>query len=78
MNPFQCAGVQDDEKVEGAPSEEKQRRKRKRTIMNDEQISIIEKALLEEPDMQRNAVSLQSWAEKLCHYVCTTPLNLLI
>ncbi|KAI4357988.1 hypothetical protein L6164_001899 [Bauhinia variegata] len=50
----------EDEKVETV-----QRRKRKRTIMNDKQISLIERALLDEPDMQRNATSLQSWADKL-------------
>ncbi|XP_057449111.1 nodulin homeobox-like [Lotus japonicus] len=50
----------EDEKVETVP-----RRKRKRTIMNDEQVMLIERALLDEPDMQRNAASLQSWADKL-------------
>ncbi|XP_031497375.1 nodulin homeobox isoform X1 [Nymphaea colorata] len=53
------------EKGEAAESEEKQPRKRKRNIMNDKQINLIEKALIEEPDLQRNAVSLQSWTEKL-------------
>ncbi|KAJ7947712.1 Nodulin homeobox like [Quillaja saponaria] len=52
--------IPEDEKVETA-----QRRKRKRTIMNDQQISLIEKALEHEPDMQRNAASIQSWADKL-------------
>ncbi|XP_061375735.1 nodulin homeobox-like [Gastrolobium bilobum] len=50
----------EDEKIELA-----QRRKRKRTIMNDKQVTLIERALLDEPDMQRNAASLQSWADKL-------------
>ncbi|XP_061373197.1 nodulin homeobox-like isoform X2 [Gastrolobium bilobum] len=50
----------EDEKVETV-----QRRKRKRTIMNDKQVKLIERALLDEPDMQRNAASLQSWADKL-------------
>ncbi|CAN1848316.1 Nodulin homeobox [Linum perenne] len=58
-------GVQEDEKIEAGQSEEKQPRKRKRTIMNDYQISLIEKALLDEPDMQRNATSIQIWADKL-------------
>ncbi|KAL6968399.1 hypothetical protein U1Q18_034199 [Sarracenia purpurea var. burkii] len=58
-------GHHEDEKVETIKHEEKQRRKRKRTIMNDKQISLIERALLEEPDMQRNSASIQSWAEKL-------------
>lgn len=50
----------EDEKIELA-----QRKKRKRTIMNAEQVTMIEKALLDEPDMQRNAALLQSWADKL-------------
>ncbi|GMH31007.1 hypothetical protein Nepgr_032850 [Nepenthes gracilis] len=58
-------GVLEDEKVGSVHSEGKQPRKRKRTIMNDKQVSIIERALLEEPDMQKNATSLQSWAERL-------------
>ncbi|KAK9291768.1 hypothetical protein L1049_019718 [Liquidambar formosana] len=58
-------GVHEDEKVENIHCEEKQRRKRKRTIMNDKQMTLIERALLEEPDMQRNAASIQSWADKL-------------
>ncbi|OMP04214.1 hypothetical protein COLO4_09853 [Corchorus olitorius] len=62
------AGVQGDEKVETVQTEEKQRRKRKRTIMNDEQVTIIERALLDEPEMQRNTASIQSWADKLCHH----------
>lgn len=47
-----------------------QRRKRKRTIMNDEQVKLIERALLDEPEMQRNAVALQLWADKLSLHVC--------
>ncbi|XP_028066602.1 nodulin homeobox-like isoform X1 [Camellia sinensis] len=58
-------GVLEDEKVEDVQCEEKQQRKRKRTIMNDEQIAVIERALLDEPDMQRNFTSVQSWADKL-------------
>ncbi|XP_031250869.1 nodulin homeobox isoform X2 [Pistacia vera] len=61
-------GVQEVEKVESVQGEEKQQRKRKRTIMNDKQISLIERALLDEPDMQRNTVSIRSWADKLSHY----------
>ncbi|XP_050388253.1 nodulin homeobox isoform X2 [Argentina anserina] len=58
-------GTQEDEKSEPLQYEETQRRKRKRTIMNDEQVALVERALLDEPDMQRNAGSLQSWADKL-------------
>ncbi|CAL5425325.1 unnamed protein product [Camellia sinensis] len=58
-------GVLEDEKVEDVQCDEKQQRKRKRTIMNDEQIAVIERALLDEPDMQRNFTSVQSWADKL-------------
>lgn len=55
----------EDEKIELS-----QRRKRKRTIMNDKQVMLIERALKDEPDMQRNAASLQSWADKLSLHVC--------
>ncbi|GLT57486.1 hypothetical protein SLA2020_304540 [Shorea laevis] len=58
-------GVKVDEKIDAVQTEEKQRRKRKRTIMNDKQVTIMERALLDEPDMQRNTTSIQSWAEKL-------------
>ncbi|KAL4610401.1 hypothetical protein ACB092_08G047600 [Castanea dentata] len=58
-------GNPEDEKVTMDQCEEKQRKKRKRTIMNDNQVMLIERALLDEPDMQRNATSIQSWADKL-------------
>lgn len=57
--------AQEDDKVESIQCEEKQLRKRKRTIMNDKQVAVIEKALIDEPDMQRKAASIQSWADKL-------------
>ncbi|CAJ2660809.1 unnamed protein product [Trifolium pratense] len=53
------------ENPEDEKSELAQRKKRKRTIMNDEQVLMIERALLDEPDIHRNAASLQSWADKL-------------
>lgn len=59
---------QEDEKVETHHSEEKQRRKRKRTIMNEKQMKLMEGALLHEPEMQRNAVLIQTWADKLSSY----------
>ncbi|GMI63840.1 Nodulin Homeobox [Hibiscus trionum] len=62
------ADVREDEKVETVQTEEKHRRKRKRTIMNDEQVAIIERALLDEPEMQRNTTLIQSWADKLSHH----------
>ncbi|KAK9006103.1 hypothetical protein V6N11_035151 [Hibiscus sabdariffa] len=62
------ADVREDEKAETVQTEEKHRRKRKRTIMNDEQVAIIERALLDEPEMQRNTTLIQSWADKLCHH----------
>jgi hypothetical protein len=37
--------------------------------MNDHQITLMEKALLDEPEMQRNAAALQSWADKLSLHV---------
>ncbi|KAF3436366.1 hypothetical protein FNV43_RR23458 [Rhamnella rubrinervis] len=58
-------GNPEEERVETVQSEEKQRRKRKRTIMNDKQVSLIERALVDEPEMQRNAALIQSWADKL-------------
>ncbi|XAR61267.1 hypothetical protein NMG60_11034915 [Bertholletia excelsa] len=61
----EIGGTQEDEKVETVHCEEKQPRKRKRTIMNEKQITLIERALLDEPDMHRNAASVQSWADKL-------------
>lgn len=49
--------------------EEKQKKKRKRTLMNDKQTTMIERALVDEPHMQRNATLLQSWASKLSLHV---------
>lgn len=60
----------EDEKVDTL-----QRRKRKRNIMNDKQVTLIERALLDEPEMQRNAASLQLWADKLSLHVCQIMLN---
>lgn len=71
-------GAQEEEKVETAVGEEKQQRKRKRTIMNDNQILMMEKALLDEPDMQRNTESIRSWAEKLSLHVCLLHVILLM
>lgn len=57
------------EKTEVAQNEEKQMKKRKRNIMNDKQIKLIEKVLVDEPEMQRNATMLQLWADKLSGHV---------
>ncbi|XP_042462884.1 nodulin homeobox-like isoform X3 [Zingiber officinale] len=57
--------LKEDEKAENGQGEEKQPRKRKRNIMNEIQILMIEKALLDEPEMQRNPVALQAWSDKL-------------
>ncbi|PIA59875.1 hypothetical protein AQUCO_00400623v1 [Aquilegia coerulea] len=57
--------VEGNDKSETTNGGDKQQRKRKRNIMNDKQITLIERALLDEPEMQRNAGSLQSWADKL-------------
>ena len=62
-------GKPEDEMVIMVQCEEKQRKKRKRTIMNDKQITLMERALLDEPDMQRNAALIQLWADKLSPYV---------
>ncbi|GMY16535.1 nodulin homeobox-like isoform X2 [Fagus crenata] len=58
-------GDREGKQVETIQCEEKQQRKRKRTLMNDKQMNMIEKALLDEPDMQRNSDSVQSWAYKI-------------
>ncbi|PIN26056.1 hypothetical protein CDL12_01192 [Handroanthus impetiginosus] len=55
----------EDEKVDAVHSDEKQQRKRKRTIMNDKQIALIESALVDEPDMHRNSTALRLWADRL-------------
>ncbi|KAJ6827290.1 nodulin homeobox isoform X1 [Iris pallida] len=59
------SGFQDYEKAESAQGEEKQPRKRKRNIMSEKQINLIEKVLVDEPEMQRNSALLQTWADKL-------------
>lgn len=51
-------------------SEEKQVKKRKRNIMNHVQITMMEQALQNEPEMQRKAALVQSWAEKISLHVC--------
>lgn len=69
----------EEEKVDAVHSDEKQQRKRKRTIMNDKQIALIESALVDEPDMHRNSTSLRLWADKLslhvslnmCYWLCS-------
>ncbi|KAL5714039.1 hypothetical protein ACHQM5_016053 [Ranunculus cassubicifolius] len=54
------------DKSEDPNGEEKQqRRKRKRSIMNENQVTVIERAATDEPDMIRNAGWLQTWADKL-------------
>ncbi|CAA0832079.1 Unknown protein [Striga hermonthica] len=58
----------DDEKANATHSDENQQRNRKRILMNDMQVALIESALLDEPNMHRNSDSLKSWAEKLSLY----------
>ncbi|KAB1203021.1 hypothetical protein CJ030_MR8G017923 [Morella rubra] len=65
INESVFGGDTEDKQVETFECEEKRQRKRKRSLMNDKQISMIERALLDEPDMQRHAASLQSWAHIL-------------
>ncbi|KAL1188399.1 Nodulin homeobox [Cardamine amara subsp. amara] len=57
--------VKEDEKAEAFLVFEKQRKRRKRSIMNDDQMGMIEKALAEESDMQRNSAWIQLWADRL-------------
>lgn len=59
------SGLQEEEKGDSSMYDERQPKRRKRTIMNDEQIDELEKALVDEPDMHKNAVLLQNWSEKL-------------
>ncbi|MCL7041640.1 hypothetical protein MKW94_018393, partial [Papaver nudicaule] len=48
-----------------SPSSREKRNKRKRNVMNEKQVALIESALVGEPEMQRNAPMLQSLSEKL-------------
>ncbi|CAO2142588.1 unnamed protein product [Urochloa humidicola] len=59
------SGLLEDEKGESSMYDDRQPKRRKRTIMNDEQIDELEKALVDEPDMHKNTILLQSWSEKL-------------
>jgi hypothetical protein len=59
------SGLQEDEKGESSVYDDRQPKRRKRTIMNDGQIDELEKALVDEPDMHKNTVLLQNWSEKL-------------
>lgn len=58
-------GLQEDEKGDSSIYDERQPKRRKRTLMNSEQIDELEKALVDEPEMHKNPVLLQSWSEKL-------------
>jgi hypothetical protein len=69
------SGLQEDEKGEANMYDERQPRRRKRTIMNDEQINEIEKSLVDEPEMHKNATLLQAWSEKLSMQVWALSLG---
>ena len=58
-------GLEEDGKGESSMYDERQPKRRKRTLMNNEQIDELEKALVDEPEMHNNPVLLQSWSEKL-------------
>lgn len=58
------------DRMHNVQSEEKQQKKRKRNIMNNVQIALIENALRDEPEMQRKAALIQFWADKLSLHVC--------
>ncbi|EOA19928.1 hypothetical protein CARUB_v10000178mg [Capsella rubella] len=60
--------LKEDEKAETFLVFEKQRTKRKRSIMNDDQMVMIENALAVEPDMQRNSAWIQAWADRLSQH----------
>jgi hypothetical protein len=55
--PTKESGLRDDD--------ERQPKRKKRTIMNDRQVNEIENALVDEPEMHKSATSLQTWADKL-------------
>lgn len=59
------SALQEDEKGESSMYDERQPKRRKRTLMNNEQIDELEKALVDEPEMHKNPVLLQNWSEKL-------------
>ncbi|KAL1827401.1 nodulin homeobox [Daucus carota subsp. sativus] len=64
----QIDDVQDDEKAGNIKFAEQQRRKRKRTIMNDRQTGMMEEVLKDKPDMQRHRDELQLWADRLSEH----------
>ena len=72
----QIDDVQDDEKAGNIKFAEQQRRKRKRTIMNDRQTGMMEEVLKDKPDMQRHRDELQLWADRLSEHVCIISLSL--
>ncbi|KAI3881315.1 hypothetical protein MKW92_008047 [Papaver armeniacum] len=51
-----------------SPNSREKGGKRKRNVMNEKQIALIESALVGEPEMQRNAPMLQSLSDKLSAY----------
>ncbi|KAJ0265015.1 Nodulin homeobox [Hirschfeldia incana] len=57
--------LREDERDEASLLLEKQRTKRKRSIMSDDQMALMEKALVDEPDMQRNSAWIRTWADRL-------------
>uniref|UniRef100_A0A803MWU1 Nodulin homeobox homeobox-like domain-containing protein n=1 Tax=Chenopodium quinoa TaxID=63459 RepID=A0A803MWU1_CHEQI len=68
-------GVQQDERVESVHGEESQVRKRKRNLMNNIQLSLIERVLQDEPDIHKNIASLQSWANILSSHTALDSLE---
>ncbi|KAF4357594.1 hypothetical protein F8388_007130, partial [Cannabis sativa] len=58
----------EEKKIGTVHREEKQRRKRKRTIMNDKQVEMIENALEDAPDMHRMASLIQLWCDRLSYH----------
>ena len=56
--------------------DEKQGKKRKRSIMSDDQVELMEKAIVDEPDMRRSAAWIKKWAEKLNQNVSARMINL--
>lgn len=54
--------------------DEKKGKKRKRSIMSDDQMEMMEKAIADEPLMQRDSAWIRTWAEKLNQNVSSQEL----
>ncbi|KAJ0620907.1 putative nodulin homeobox protein [Helianthus annuus] len=60
--------IQNVEEFRSMESEQRPENKRRRTLMNDQQIHFIEKALLDHPVMKKSDGTLQRWAAELSRH----------